>query len=189
MRNNWKIYTPNIITCLRIMFSACLLLVKPDAVSFLLIYGICGITDVMDGYLARRWNISCKIGAMLDSIADFIFIVVLFVIFIFRLDWDGWMIWWVVSIAAIRALSMFIGGIKFHTIAFVHTYGNKATGLLLFCFPLLLWVSGLTVTAIVICTAANISAVEELAIMVSSSTLNRNQKFLITNKNVRKESR
>ena len=176
MRNDWKIYMPNVITCLRIILSACLLLMNPDNISFLLIYSTCGFTDVVDGYLARRWKVNSKIGAMLDSVADFIFIAVLFVIFVPRLDWKGWMIWWIVIIAVIRGLSILIGAVKFHTIAFVHTYGNKITGLLLFCFLFLFQVSGLMVTVIMICAAASISAVEELMITVYSNTLNRDRK-------------
>jgi cardiolipin synthase (CMP-forming) len=176
MRNDWKIYMPNVITCLRIILSACLLLMNPDNISFLLIYGTCGLTDVVDGYLARRWKVSSKIGALLDSMADFIFIAVLLVIFIPRFDWNGWMLWWIVIIALIRGLSILIGLVKFHTIAFVHTHGNKVTGLMLFFFPFLFGVSGLTVTVIMICAAASISGVEELVITVYSNTLNRDRK-------------
>lgn len=176
MRNDWKIHMPNVITCLRIILSACLLLMNPDSISFLLIYGTCGFTDMVDGYLARRWKVSSKTGAMLDSIADFIFIALLFVIFIPRLDWNGWMLWWIGVIAVIKGLSILIGAVKFQTIAFIHTYGNKVTGLFLFCFPFLLWMWGLMVAVIMVCVAASISAVEELMIMVSSNTLYRDRK-------------
>ena len=142
-----------------------------------------------DGYLARRWNVSSKMGASLDSMADFMFIVVLFVIYIPRLEWNGWMLGWIVMIAVIRGLSILVGAIRFHAIAFIHTYGNKVTGLLLFCFPLLLLGFELMVTVVIICAAASVSAVEELMIMVNSNSLNRDRKGWRDNgqKNHRKE--
>ena len=66
---------PNIITILRIVASI--------AVPFLILDGRLGvrglafglfafaaITDWLDGYLARRWNVLSKLGQMLDPIAD-----------------------------------------------------------------------------------------------------------------------
>ena len=43
---------PNIITALRILGAACLLLCNPAGVAFWVIYGLCGISDMLDGYLA-----------------------------------------------------------------------------------------------------------------------------------------
>ncbi len=34
------------------------------------IYFLAGITDVLDGYIARRFNMSTKLGTMLDPLAD-----------------------------------------------------------------------------------------------------------------------
>lgn len=175
MWNNEKKYVPNVITCFRIILSACLLFMNPDQISFLLTYITCGFTDVVDGYLARKWNLNSEIGAMLDSMADFIFITVVFVIFVPRLEWKGWMLWWIGIIAVIRVLSILIGAVRFKTIASIHTYGNKITGLLLFCVPILLQALGLVISVIMICAVASVSAIEELMIIVYSDTLNRDR--------------
>lgn len=173
---NLKSHLPNVITCFRLVLSPILFLVEPWSISFFVIYFICGLTDICDGYLARKWNVSSKYGAFLDSIADFIFFIILLTIFISILEWKRWMLIWIGIIAVIRGLSVLIGASKFHTIAFIHTYGNKLAGVLVICFPVLLSVVGLTITVILICTVAIISAIEELIIMISSDSLDRDKK-------------
>jgi cardiolipin synthase (CMP-forming) len=38
--------------------------------------GIAGVTDLLDGFLARRWNVVTKVGALLDPIGDHVFMFV-----------------------------------------------------------------------------------------------------------------
>ena len=61
---------PNIITLLRIAGSFGLLLCDVTGVAFWLIYGLCGISDIADGWLARKLKCVTKTGALLDSMAD-----------------------------------------------------------------------------------------------------------------------
>ena len=41
---------------------------------FWVLYLIAGLTDMLDGFLARRWGVESKFGARLDSLADFVFV-------------------------------------------------------------------------------------------------------------------
>ena len=43
-------------------------------VPFWVLYVIAGTTDMLDGFLARRWGVESKFGARLDSMADFVFV-------------------------------------------------------------------------------------------------------------------
>ena len=43
-------------------------------VPFWTLYVTAGSTDMLDGFLARRWGVESKIGARLDSLADFVFV-------------------------------------------------------------------------------------------------------------------
>lgn len=178
MSKNWKNDIPNMITCIRIVLSLSLLLINPQSIGFFVIYIICGLTDMCDGYIARKWKVSSKAGASLDSIADLIFIAVLFIIFFPILDWKMWMLVWIGIIAGIRCISALAGAVRYHTVALIHTYGNKTAGFLLFCFPILLKVAGFTITVMVLCTVTFISAIEELMIMIFSSSLDRDRKWL-----------
>jgi len=65
---------PNNITLLRITGSLGLLLCDVTSVVFWLIYGLCGISDIADGWLARKLKCVTKTGALLDSVADICFV-------------------------------------------------------------------------------------------------------------------
>ena len=162
---------PNVITAMRIIFSPILLFINPLTPLFLMIYIICGLSDVLDGYLARTKKITSHLGAILDSIADAIFFVVLLIVFIPRFKIPLEIVIWILGIAFIRLLSLAIGFYKYHAFAFLHTYGNKITGLVLFCFPLLYFSVGIMITAWFICICASISATEELLINLLSKKL------------------
>jgi len=64
---------PNLITSIRILGTFCLLFTKPFTVAFYIIYTISGISDLLDGFVARRLKIESELGAKLDSIADLLF--------------------------------------------------------------------------------------------------------------------
>ena len=164
---------PNIVTGIRIILSLTLLFIEPLSVAFILIYLLAGISDMLDGVLARKMHVTSKLGALLDSVADATLIFVLLAIIIPYFIWPAWVICWIALIVIIRLSSLLIGFFKYRAFAFLHTYANKITGLALFCFPLLYWLWGLNVMAIVLCCLATISAIEELLINATSNTLNR----------------
>ena len=166
-------YIPNIITASRIVCSVFLLLIEPLSLWFLIIYLLCGISDIFDGYIARRTKSNSQFGATLDSVADAIFIGVLLIIFIPMFQWPLWILYWIGTIALVRFISLAVGFVKYHTFAFLHTYANKLTGLLLFSFPFSYSILGLTITAFILCGAATLSAIEELAINITSKDLSR----------------
>ena len=61
---------PNIITLLRIADSLGLLLCDVTSVAYWIIYALCGISDIADGWLARKLRCVTMKGALLDSLAD-----------------------------------------------------------------------------------------------------------------------
>ena len=63
---------PNVITLLRIAGSFS----DVTEVMFWIIYGLCGISDIADGWLARRLKCVTKTGALLDSLADICFVAI-----------------------------------------------------------------------------------------------------------------
>ncbi|WP_313343158.1 CDP-alcohol phosphatidyltransferase family protein [Sedimentibacter sp.] len=166
---------PNCITIIRIFASVSLLLVKPFSAFFFFFYFMCGVSDVLDGYIARKMDVSSKFGQVLDSIADLIFISIVLLIFIPIINFPLWIICWIVVIAVVRLLSIIFGFARYHQLAFLHTYANKVTGIVLFFFPFLFSVFGKEITAIIICCIASISAAEELLINLTSKTLYRDR--------------
>ena len=60
---------PNFITVLRIIGTFALLFLSPAELSFLIIYLVCGLTDILDGWLARKLKVTSVMGSRLDTAA------------------------------------------------------------------------------------------------------------------------
>jgi CDP-diacylglycerol--glycerol-3-phosphate 3-phosphatidyltransferase len=172
---------PNSLSIARIFASLVLLLLKPFTCLFFSIYIFCGISDIADGYLARKWKTNSSVGATLDSIADFIFTIIYFLLFIPLLKWEKWMIAWLIGIIVIRAFSLWIGYVKFHKLAFLHTYTNKITGVFMFLFPVFLYTSNGIISIAIVCAIASIASIEELLIIIKTKTLHKDCKGLFLN--------
>lgn len=171
---------PNIITFLRIILCVPLYIVSPLSPIFAVIYSACGVSDILDGFIARETGASSKFGAVLDSIADFIVVCVILVKLIPIIEIPYRIIAWIIGIAVIRLTSLAVGYYRYRAFAFLHTYANKITGVLLFCFPLAFSFFGTADTLIcIVCIVASISAVEELAINIISKKLDLNIKSII----------
>lgn len=171
---------PNLITIVRILGTIVLMLVKPFSGIFFIIYFICGISDVLDGVIARKMNLVSKNGQVLDSIADFFMIMVLIFILVLNLRLPLFGVYWVVGIAIIRLASLGVGFMRYKKLAFLHTYANKSTGVVLFCFPFMYAELGLYIATILVCFIASISAIEELIINIISKKLYRDIKSIFS---------
>ena len=141
-----------------------LLLTEPLSVPFLIIFAVCGLTDVLDGYLARKLDACYDHGYALDSISDAVLAVIMLYCIIPVLDWETWMILWIAAIAAMRLVALGIGSGKYGRPAFVHTYLNKLAGAFLFLTPFLLVLIGVPATVAVVCCVTTVSAAEYLYI-------------------------
>ncbi|MCB2299230.1 CDP-alcohol phosphatidyltransferase family protein [Clostridium tagluense] len=169
---------PNCISFSRIIFSLILIFVTPLSLAFYGIYIICGFSDIMDGFIARKTVTTSILGAKLDSMADMIMTGVLLFVLYPIVNPTTETVIWIISIAIIRLASMVIALKKYKTFASLHTYGNKITGIVLFIFPILLPYVHRTVLMYIICAVASISAIEELLIQLSSSQLNLNKQSI-----------
>jgi len=123
---------PDLLSMSRIVLCLPLLMLDAMTVPFWVIYLIAGLTDMLDGFLARRWGVESKFGARLDSLADFVFVLAVgYKLFPWlKLPAALWMMIGLIAlIKVINAISSFV--VK-HRIAFLHTKANKLTGFLLF---------------------------------------------------------
>ncbi len=79
---------PNILTIIRILIIPLLVLVyyfpanKFGMPAAAILFGLAGITDWLDGYLARKLNQSSKLGEFLDPIADKLIVVTVLVMIV-----------------------------------------------------------------------------------------------------------
>lgn len=169
-------YIPNIITLIRIILSFFILTVKPLSPSYISFYLICGLSDILDGYIARKTKSTSKLGANLDGLADFIFISVILYSIIPILDLPVWALILMGLIVIIRLVSQIVGWARYNKLAFLHTYLNKATGLALFISPLLIVILNIDITLAILLLIATLSAIEDLYLNLSEKKLNLNIK-------------
>lgn len=153
---------PNMITILRIAGSIYLACLPTLSVEFYVCYIFCGISDMLDGFLARRLNVQSKTGAVLDSVADMIFVLVCFIRLLPVFDIPVWVWVWIAAVTAVKLMSLLIGFVRYKRFGFLHTKANKLTGLLLFLFPLAVCFSDTEKMLILLCSVAFVAAVDEL---------------------------
>ena len=160
----------NLITLARIALAAALLFCRPLSVPFCAILVAAGLTDVIDGEIARRTNTESVLGAKLDSLADFLFIIVCAIKLIPVVDFPTWIYVWIGVIAAIRAANAVAGLVKRKKLIFLHTVSNKITGCLLFAFPFTLPFVSHVYTAPAVCAVASFAAIREGYLIRKSET-------------------
>lgn len=170
---------PNILSVLRIALSLSLLLLLNDRAVFFVVYLICGLSDLLDGIIARKARVQSVLGARLDTAGDFaLFMVTLISVIV----WAGEAILpfapYIAGIVLIRFGSAAISAIRFHKIAGVHTWANKATGLLIFAAFGVYILTGALWTFIPCCAVAAVSAVEEAVILATSKRLDADRKSI-----------
>ena len=172
----------NGISLARIVLALVLILVKPLSITFFTIYLFCGISDVLDGYVARKTNTVSSLGGKLDSGADLIMALVVCLL-LYPYVWPvlpNKIIVWIVIIGFIRLVSLVVVHAKHKTFEILHTYGNKASGILLFVSPFFLAYDDININllAYILCGVASMSAVEELWIHLSSRELQAGKKSI-----------
>ena len=125
-------HIPNILSASRIVLCPPLLMVDAMTLPFWVLYLIAGLTDILDGFLARRWGVESKFGARLDSLADFVFVMAAgYKLFPWlKLPTALWMM--IGVIALVKASNAFSVYLVKQRIEFLHTKANKLTGFLLF---------------------------------------------------------
>ena len=151
----------NGITFLRILCSLALLFCMPLSLPFYVLYAVAGLSDIFDGWIARKTNTATKFGAKLDTFADIVFAAVVLIKLLPILELPVWMIVWVGVIALIKLVNIVIGFVRHHTLTAVHSVINKVTGVLLFILPFTIQIINIKYTAGLVCVVATVAAIME----------------------------
>lgn len=163
---------------MRIGLSLLLLCSLHNPLSFTSLYILCGLSDLLDGYIARVTSTQSELGAKLDSLADlFFFSIVMVMVSISLGSSVRPFLPWILAILLIRCVNLVVAAHKYKCFAILHTYGNKITGWVLYTSPIFLFY-GHTVIFWAVCAVALFSAIEEFAIHISSQMLNLNRRSL-----------
>ena len=151
----------NIITGARILCAAALLFCRPFSTAFYALYIAAGLSDMIDGVIARKTNTAGEFGARFDTAADFIFVVVCLIKLIPELDIPVWLTIWIAVIALIKFINIVSGYVMRKRFVSVHSAMNRITGVLLFALPLTLPVIDLRYSGLVACIVATFAAIQE----------------------------
>ncbi|MBO0410047.1 CDP-alcohol phosphatidyltransferase family protein [Enterococcus hulanensis] len=173
-------YIPNILTIFRILAS--LLIVMVSDKYFFPLYFFAGVTDILDGWIARKMNWTSRFGTLLDSLADLLFFIVVVLKIILTIKLPTFLLWGALVIVLIRCITYLIGYFRFHQFASLHTYLNKLTGLLLFLFPIVLLIIPITPFGIILLVCGSLSAIEELLIVTTTKRLDKNVPTILNKK-------
>ncbi len=160
----------NTITGIRIVLSAALLFCPALSPAFYTLYITAGITDMIDGAVARKTGTVSAFGSRIDTIADIVFVAVCLMKLLPVLHVPVWLSIWIAVIACIKAANIAAGYIRQKEFAAVHSVLNKITGGLLFVFPLTLTCIDFKYSAAVVCAVATVAAVHEGYLMQTGRT-------------------
>ena len=129
----------NLITCTRIIATAALLFLEALTKPFYMVYVWCGLSDVLDGFVARSTKTASSLGSKLDTVSDLLFYsVMLYKIWPYLHSNNPAYVQILIKVIIIYRIVLYIaGGFIKKTLVSRHTYINKATGLILFFLPFL----------------------------------------------------
>jgi CDP-diacylglycerol--glycerol-3-phosphate 3-phosphatidyltransferase len=164
-------YIANTLTSFRILGSFLLLFFPVFSLAFYITYILCGCSDMIDGTIARKTNSTSKFGSQLDTTADLVFVVVSMIRLLPVIHLPQWLWIWVGMIVVIKISNITWGYVSKKQFISLHTIMNKVTGLLLFLLPLTISFVELKYAAIVVCSVATFSAIQEGVYVITDSEL------------------
>ena len=115
---------PNILTIIRFIFTS---VVNNDYLVALIIFTISAITDILDGYIARKYNYITDLGKLIDPLADKLTQVSL----LLSLSILKILPWWIFAIVFIKECVMVISASLLYkrkdVVVYSKWYGKLAT--------------------------------------------------------------
>ena len=151
----------NTISFFRIAAGIVLLFCPAFSPAFYVFYIAAGVSDMLDGFVARKTDTVSELGARLDTMADFVLVVVCLIKLLPVLRIPAWLYGWIGIIALIKVANIISGFTAQKKLVTVHSVMNKATGVLLFMLPLTIPAVLLKYSAIVVCSVATFAAIQE----------------------------
>gem|GEM_PF-159679 len=166
-------HVPNLLSALRILLSPVLIATadRPPLLAALML--LAGATDAVDGIIARRFDCQTRLGARLDSVADWTFFLALGWVFCTRYESVvRSFLTELVVVLALRLAAIVVGWLRFRRLLSVHTLGNKISAVIAFVLLVrIVWCGPVSATALRIALLfAALAALEELLIIVRSRT-------------------
>ena len=151
----------NVLTICRIVSSIALLIPGMFSPAFFALYAFAGVTDMVDGTVARRTGTESEFGAKLDSIADLVLVIVCLVKILPAISVPTWLWVWVGAIVLVKVANAISGLVVEKRLVMLHTTANKVAGFVVFLAPFAIALFGITTPAIIACAVSTFAAVQE----------------------------
>lgn len=116
---------------------------------------------MIDGPVARWAHTASPRGAIFDSMADLLFVMVCLYRILPTLAIPSWLWVWIIIIAVIKILSLIICLVKVGRPLMLHTKANKITGFLCFLLPVTIPLGVFTIPALFVAAVATFAAIQE----------------------------
>ena len=162
---------PNIVSASRGLAAIGLLCTPTFSTPFWIVYSWCGVSDMIDGPLARKLGVESRTGAAIDSAADLLFVIAALIKVLPELTITPWQWIWIAAIAFIRLGNLVIGCVRWKMFVSLHTLANKATGLLLFLLPVTVLLFDQKSAISIACIVATFASIQESIIFCSNGSL------------------
>ena len=159
---------PNILSSLRMVGAVALLPCNVSSSTFWVLYIVCGISDIADGWLARKLKCVSKTGALLDSLADICFVACCACRILPMLELPQWLWLWAGVIVAMKVVNQFSALVMYGHCSFPHTLANKWAGFLLFIAVPLTFVSIIPIS--VVAAVATFAAIHEGCVLARAES-------------------
>ena len=124
---------------------------------------VAGLTDALDGFLARRLHAVTPAGAALDSLADnLLMLSVAAWLVLLRPDVVAHFASWFFAVVALHVAFLVIGMIRFHRFGNLHLYSAKVAGVTGFAFIVacFLWPGIPVVLGVIAFSSVTVAVVE-----------------------------
>ena len=163
-----KKHLANFITSIRLAGAVCMLFVETLSKPFFIIYTICGITDVLDGFVARKLNIVSDFGSKLDSVSDLTFygIMLAKILPVLIANTPPYVPILIYVAVGMRALLYIVYGLLFKQFSSRHTIFNKIVSGMMFFLPFAALTDYLTIYCLLILTIAFYANFDELMFII-----------------------
>jgi len=158
--------------------------------TFTLVFCFVGLTDVLDGWIARKFHLQSELGAKLDNIADTCVFCVGFIslMFLLKLKFYPDFAHCIIPLGIATALKVFsfaLTRVRFGQWNTMHTWLNKSLGTVIFlCIPCCIWMDSIDYRlAIAVSAFIALTVAEDTFILLTSETYNVNHRGILFERN------
>ena len=152
---------PNIISSSRGVAALAMLFFPVFSSWFWVLYCWCGFSDMIDGTLARELGSSSGTGAVIDSLADLVFVICSAIKILPSVDLPVWVWLCIAAIGVVKLVCITVGSCRQRKLAIPHSITNRLTGILLFFLPLVIVRFDALLPAVIVCISATASLFED----------------------------